>query len=225
MDSEVGKRDFGTWLHAVLRAFHETLARDGEPAQGRAPLLEACARDALAALRLQEGEFLPFEAGWPAVRDGYLDWLAKHEAGGARFVEAESEHQARLGELQLAGRIDRVDRAGAGGGDIVIDYKTESLQATRDRMKQPLEDTQLAFYAALLEHDELAAAYLNLSERGVVTLVKHPDLPSARDALRAGIADELGRIGRGEPMPALGEGRACEFCNARGLCRKDSWNE
>jgi ATP-dependent helicase/nuclease subunit B len=225
VDSEVGKRDFGTWLHAVLRGFHEALAREGEPAQGRASLLDACARDALAALRLQEGEFLPFEAGWPAVRDGYLAWLSQHESAGARFAEAESEHQAQLGDYQLAGRIDRLDRGGAGSGDIVIDYKTESLQATRDRMKQPLEDTQLAFYAALLEHDELAAAYLNLSERGVVTLVKHPDLASARDALRAGIAEELTRIGRGDAMPALGEGRACEFCHARGLCRKDWWNE
>jgi ATP-dependent helicase/nuclease subunit B len=225
VDSEVGKRDFGTWLHAVLRGFHEALARDGEPAGGRAALLDACARDALADLRLQEGEFLPFEAGWPAVRQGYLDWLAQHEATGARFAEAESEHHARLGELLLAGRIDRLDRGPPGGGDIVIDYKTESLQATRERMRQPLEDTQLAFYAALLDRDDMAAAYLNLSERGAVTLVRHPDVASARDVLRAGIADELGRIGRGDALPALGEGRACEFCSARGLCRKDWWNE
>ena len=223
VDGEVGKRDFGSWLHAVLRGFHEALARDGEPAGGRARLLDEQAREALSALRLQEGEFLPFEAGWPAVREGYLAWLRQHEAAGASFVEAESEHQATLGALLLAGRIDRLDRRG--GDALVIDYKTESLQATRDRMKQPLEDTQLAFYGALLERDDLLAAYLNVSERGVVTLVAHPDLASARDALRAAIADEMARIAAGAALPALGEGRVCEFCNARGLCRKDSWRE
>ena len=27
----------------------------------------------------------------------------------------------------------------------------------------------------------------------------------------------------GAPLPALGEGRLCDFCEARGLCRKDDW--
>ena len=27
------------------------------------------------------------------------------------------------------------------------------------------------------------------------------------------------------PLPALGEGSVCEWCAARGLCRKDFWNE
>ena len=31
------------------------------------------------------------------------------------------------------------------------------------------------------------------------------------------------RIADGHSMPALGEGSACDWCAARGLCRKDSW--
>ena len=27
------------------------------------------------------------------------------------------------------------------------------------------------------------------------------------------------------PMPALGEGAVCDYCAARGLCRKDFWND
>jgi ATP-dependent helicase/nuclease subunit B len=26
-------------------------------------------------------------------------------------------------------------------------------------------------------------------------------------------------------MPALGEGSVCDFCEVRGLCRKDHWTE
>jgi ATP-dependent helicase/nuclease subunit B len=30
-------------------------------------------------------------------------------------------------------------------------------------------------------------------------------------------------IAQGAALPALGEGVACDFCKARGLCRKDFW--
>jgi ATP-dependent helicase/nuclease subunit B len=225
IEAEVDKRDFGTWLHSVLRAFHEALRDTPTPAgPARAALLDAQAGRALADLRLEDGEFLPFEAAWPAVRDGYLAWLSRHEAAGAVFVEAEGEHEAALGARKLLGRIDRVDRL-ADGSTLVMDYKTESLQATRERMKRPLEDTQLAFYAALLGGDGLQAAYLNVGERGEVRAVPHDDVLRARELLMAALEDDLRRIGQGEPLPALGEGRVCEFCAARGLCRRDFWND
>lgn len=222
VDTDLDKRDFGTWLHAVLRGFHEAL-QQGEPSDGRASLLDQQADEALESLRLEPGEFLPFLAGWPAVRDGYLRWLEQHEASGARFAAAESEHEAALAPVKLLGRVDRID-ALPHGDKLVIDYKTEALQASRDRMKQPLEDTQLAFYAALLGGDALRAAYLNVGERGDIVAVEHPRLLEARDLLRAAIQDELGRIANGAALPALGDGRACEFCAARGLCRKDMWS-
>ncbi|MBC5766606.1 PD-(D/E)XK nuclease family protein [Ramlibacter albus] len=222
LDTEVDKRDFGNWVHKVLRRFHEQLRDAGEPADGRAALLDRVAADELSRLRVEEGEFLPFQAGWPGVRDAYLAWLAKHEAKGARFVEAESEHRVALGDVALFGYIDRIDALPQ--GRLVIDYKTEGETATKDRMKDPIEDTQLAFYAALLDADDLSAAYLNVGERGRITEVAHPSIAGARELLREGIATELARIASGAALPALGEGAACEFCGARGLCRKDSWS-
>jgi len=225
IDAEVDKRDFGTWLHGVLKTFHETLRERGAlDRAGRATLLDAAAREGIASQRLAEGEFLPFAAGWPAVREGYLDWLAGHEATGAEFESGESEHAVPLGDLRLQGRIDRIDRL-PGEVTLVMDYKTEAFQATRDRMKAPLEDTQLAFYAALLPQRELRAAYLNISERGEVRAVEHESLQEAARLLQEAIQSELRRIAEGAPLPALGEGRVCEFCAARGLCRRDSWSE
>jgi ATP-dependent helicase/nuclease subunit B len=222
IEAEVDKRDFGTWLHGALKVFHETLRDRGElPREERAALLEAVAREAMERQRLGEGEFLPFAAAWPAVREGYLAWLQEHEGV---FEEAEGEHQVPLGALTLQGRIDRIDRLD-GGASLVMDYKTEGLQATRDRMKAPLEDTQLAFYALLLPGREVEAAYLNVGERGEVRAVPHEALAEASQLLKEAIATEMQRIAGGAPLPALGEGRACEFCAARGLCRRDSWSE
>jgi len=224
IDTEIDKRDFGNWLHKVLSTFHEALRDNPQPpGPARARLLDDKAGEVTLAQGLEEGEFLPFAAAWPQVRDGYLAWLAKHEAQGAVFERAESEHQMQLGPIKLVGRIDRIDRM-PDGSLLVMDYKTEGRATTADRVRQPVEDTQLAFYAALLDEDTLAAAYVNVGERGKTERLDQPAVVQARDLLVEGILHDLDRVGGGAEMPALGEGLACEFCAARGLCRRDWWS-
>lgn len=223
IDTELDKRDFGNWLHKVLAAFHTVLQTSPEPTgPGRARLLDIAADEVTREQGLEEGEFLPFAAAWPQVRDGYLAWLEKHEAMGAVFDRAESEHEMQLGPIKLVGRIDRIDRM-PDGSLLVIDYKTEGRPTTADRIRDPVEDTQLAFYAALLEEDTLAAAYVNVGERGKTERLDQPAVVEARDLLVEGILNDLARVAGGAEMPALGEGLACEFCAARGLCRRDWW--
>jgi len=223
LETEVDKRDFGLWLHAVLRQFHEALqAAPNDDIAARQALLDQAALDTTRERGLDDGDFLPFAAVWPAVRDGYLAWLVEHDATGARFERAESDGLKPLGGWTLHGRLDRIDRA-EDGQPLVIDYKTESRQRTADRIKDPNEDTQLAFYAALLPDDTLRAAYLNVGERDGTKLYEQPDVTALRDRLIDGIQHDLTRIADGHAMPALGEGSACDWCSARGLCRRDSW--
>jgi len=223
IDTELDKRDFGNWLHKVLAAFHESLQDSWEPpGPGRRRLLDITAEEVTRAQGLDDGEFLPFAAAWPQARDGYLAWLEKHEAGGAVFEQAESEREMPLGPVKLVGRIDRVDRL-PDGGVLVMDYKTEGLATTSKRVKSPGEDTQLAFYGALFPDDTLRAAYVNVGEGGETVLREQPAVVEARDLLVSGILHDVERMAAGAPMPALGEGQACEFCAARGLCRKDFW--
>jgi len=230
LEGELDKRDFGLWLHAVLKAFHDQLKTSAvQDAATRLALINAAADEVTQSMRLAEDEFLPFMAAWPQVRDGYLDWLLKHEAAGAHFDEAERDVSLPLGPLTLVGRIDRIDQVAASAeapaGVMVIDYKTEPTGTTRERIKSPLEDTQLAFYAALLPHDTLRAAYVNVGERDGTQRFEQKDVVAVRDALIEGIVHDLSRIADGAAMPAMGEGVACEFCAARGLCRKDFWAE
>ena len=234
LEGEIDKRDFGLWLHEVLKTFHEALksALKAAPASdlpSRVAMLSIATEQATEVMGLGEDEFLPFAAAWPQVRDGYLAWLAEHEAAGAVFEQAEAWQEQPLGELTLVGRIDRIDRcaapdpAGENGQPLLIDYKTESLAKSRERVRQPTEDTQLAFYAALLPNDTLRAAYVNVGEKGVTTTVEQPAVVQVRDALIDGILHDLQRIAAGAALPALGEGSVCDMCAARGLCRKDFW--
>ncbi|HEY0200820.1 MAG TPA: PD-(D/E)XK nuclease family protein [Burkholderiaceae bacterium] len=227
LDAEVDKRDFGLWLHRVLRLFHTrcaALAPDQLAGQDEA--LEQSARDATQESGLSPEEFLPFAAAWPRVRDGYLHWLAEQarQQPAPHFEVAEVWREQALGPLTLIGQIDRIDRL-PGGEALVIDYKTEGPEKTRERVRDALEDTQLAFYAALLPDDTLHAAYLNVGERDGTRAFAQPDVLAARDALVQGLLDDTERIAAGAPLLALGEGVACEHCAARGLCRKDFWEK
>jgi ATP-dependent helicase/nuclease subunit B len=238
IEGELDKRDFGLWLHAVLQTFHADDLPDGSTRAARAARLDAAAQAVAREQRLADDEFLPFQAAWPRVRDGYLDWLTTHEAEGWRFALGEHPAEQALELVTLFGRLDRVDRAS--GGLMVMDYKTEAEQTTRARVKEPLEDTQLAFYAALLPEpggeggvlaaapgsgeSGLRAAYVNVGE-GETRLFEQPEIAQARAALREGVVHDLTRIAQGAPLPPLGEGAVCDTCAARGLCRKDFWNE
>ncbi len=223
LDTEIDKRDFGNWLHQVLKLFHDALQRSpGSNASARQAMIDAAADQATLALGLSSSEFLPFAASWPRLRTGYLAWLAEHEAGGATYGEGEAWREMALGALTLVGKIDRIDRL-SDGSTLVIDYKTEASSTTTQRIKAGLEDSQLAFYAALLSDDTLSAAYVNVAEKEGSKSYRQDNIVDMRDQLLEGIVSDMTRIAEGHSMAALGEGKACEFCAARGLCRKDFW--
>jgi ATP-dependent helicase/nuclease subunit B len=224
LDTELDKRDYGNWLHALLRHFHEALAQEPQatPAQ-RSTMLDQAAEQATREHGLSASEFLPFAASWPQVRAAYLRWLDGHERSGARFQAAEVQREMPLGAIKLVGRIDRMDQLPY-GGVLVIDYKTEARAKTQSRIRHPEEDTQLAFYGALLEHDSLQAMYLNIAESDETKSFDMADVVFWRDELVAAIMQDMARISAGAALPAIGEGSACDYCAARGLCRKDFWS-
>ncbi len=240
LEGEPDQRDMGNWLHAVLRGFHEARGDQRPGRQADTEALEHWADSVSATMGLtadgSDAGFLPYQAVWPAMREGYLDWLADYEAvpgrPGPSFEAAEVERRTPVGRWQLLGHLDRIDAQPSPEGRLafVIDYKTESRTRTLERVKDPFEDTQLAFYAALLPEDNLRAAYLSITDkRGTgsdagTRLIEQPEVLMAREALLEGLAHDMERVAEGQAMPALGEGRVCEHCAARGLCRRDDWS-
>jgi ATP-dependent helicase/nuclease subunit B len=225
LDAELSKRDFGSWLHAVLSDFHQTRPRDADAVQD-AELLDSCAARIAKEWFGQDAGFIPFAAAWPQVRGSYLLWLQKHEALGWRFESSELDARLEVQGVAIQGRLDRVDvLAGSGGAaHMVIDYKTENSSSLQRRVKEPLEDTQLVFYAALLGKENVKAAYLGLAEKEA-KVVEQAQVNEALPLLLDGLVDDARRIAAGHGLPAMGEGVVCEYCAARGLCRKDFWVE
>ena len=113
---------------------------------------------------------------------------------------------------------------------MVIDYKTGNQQKLSQRVRQPLEDTQLAVYAALQatrdgESQAVHASYVALDDDEAVVAVEHPGVQESARRLVHELALERVRIEHGAPLRALGEGPVCDTCEARGLCRRDHWAE
>jgi ATP-dependent helicase/nuclease subunit B len=223
LDTDLAKRDYGTWLHAVLHRFHSTRAR----ATDQHAWLQAAADAVTHEQALDPGELLPYRASFETFVPAYLGWLAEREARGWHWADGESDYRLappELAGLRLRGRIDRLDH-GPTGASQLLDYKTGSADALARKVKQPLEDTQLAFYAALLGGGEdLAAAYLALDDANAPREIAHPDVHRSAAALLHGLGQEWQRLQQGAALPALGEGRVCETCEARGLCRRDHWS-
>jgi len=229
LDVEVEKRDYGRWLHDVLHAFHVGREPGATVAQDR-ERLRAIGAASVAALGLDEAAFLPFSASFGVLVPRYVDWLHAREAEGAAWSAGEVELRAapaELGGVELQGRVDRIDVVDDGARLELIDYKTGSSSRLKEIVRDRFEDTQLAFYAALVgaQHPlPLRAYYLAMDATRGLDLHEHVDVETSARVLVDGIADDLRRLRAGAPLPPLGEGSACEYCDARGLCRRDHWS-
>ncbi|HSW27549.1 MAG TPA: PD-(D/E)XK nuclease family protein [Burkholderiaceae bacterium] len=234
LDDDADKREAGKWLHATLERFH--VARtERRAAADDIDQFVATGREALAALTRAEGvsqeAMLPFSAGLHALATRYTRWLHAQEAQGWRFQAAEESVDATAEPgLALRGRIDRIDTRIDPPAVRLIDYKTSSREVLKDKVRTPLEDTQLAVYAMLQLTRQPAAGpveacYLALDDAEEAFAVVHPDVEHSARMLAHHVAAERARIEAGAPLPALGEEPVCDTCEARGLCRRDHWSD
>jgi ATP-dependent helicase/nuclease subunit B len=235
--AELDKRDFGTWLHAVLFEFHER--RQLPQALPGAELLASLAQEQARALGLAPEEFLPYLGSLVRIAPRYLEWWAAREAEGQRYSAGEIDRAIQpfadaaepLASVILQGRLDRVDLLD--GARVLIDYKTSSVASLKARVAQPLEDTQLAVYAALMQaeadgddaYKPMRALYLALDDARRIEAVEHPEVERSAALLLQGVGEDLQALHEGAALPALGEGSVCEHCEMRGLCRRDDWAE
>ncbi len=230
LEREIDKRDYGNWLHAVLLAFHAGRGEPASPEAERARLLQLGEAQRVA-VGLGDAEFLPFAASFASFAPRYIEWLHRRDARGERWRAGEvsmNAAPAELGGTGMHGVIDRIDDVRFAGAAAVqlIDYKTGSSDGLKAKVKDPLEDTQLAFYAALMRGETalpLRASYLAVDGTKRIDEHEHPNVEDSAVALVTGLGHDLARLRAGAGLPALGEGATCDYCAARGICRRDHW--
>jgi ATP-dependent helicase/nuclease subunit B len=230
------KREFGEALHKVLQRFHAEwggAAFDTLDADTLGASLRRHADLVFAPLIEQAPAMLAFARRFDGMAGGYVDWLRQHAAEGWRWTAGEVRRETLLllpggREIVLHGRIDRIDRD-ADGREMVIDYKARPTQALSRSLKIAGEDIQLPFYG-LLAGGAAAASYLSFDragegEGGVEPVAPKQPFGELVHDVGERLAADLQRITDGAPLPAIGAAAVCRYCEMRGLCRRDYWDE
>lgn len=235
VEEEMEKRDFGEFVHDILHRFHRRFAVVAgiDSTELRNGLLEETETVFAAAL---EQNFMAraWRLQWESAIDAYLSWQLKREEQGWRWYAGEFENgfslQLENGEsFRLEGRLDRIDQREFEGAKqtAVIDYKARAASALQAKLKSAGEDVQLPVYAALAEaahpdYQVAEAAYLSI-ERNGVKQVPYPEPHNIGEAHVIRLHAMFEALHNRAPLPAQGVEKVCQFCEARGLCRRDYW--
>jgi putative RecB family exonuclease len=137
--------------------------------------------------------------------------LQSSPRGSVEVMAAEHKFSFKLGDREIKGRIDRIDRL-EDGVVRVIDYKTG---APKDR-KFADESLQLSIYAMAVEQMNLTPRELVLANVQDNSQAVSFRTPKQLESARAEIDKAAEGIARGEFDPEPGQ--HCRWCDYRRLC-------
>ena len=218
----------GLLLHTLMKELWGELKGSGGLQRDCVPAIERAAAAAVREANVEE----PF-AGLERKRLAKLarEWLeVERERPSFEVVAMEEKRKLSVAGLELNGRIDRMDKLGA-GGHALIDYKTGRPTPNEWLGERP-DDPQLPLYALSAEEDIAAVAFAKLKtgEMRYMGFSKEKDLiPDVRPAknwegLVEGWKRELEPLGSGfasgdarvDPKNLL---QTCRYCDLQPLCR------
>jgi ATP-dependent helicase/nuclease subunit B len=218
---EMEKSDYGQFVHRSLERFHAAHPSVSALGEDEAlASLQAIVADVFAGAEAENWLALGWRLRWQQRLPAYLEWQRAREAAGWRWQAAETKVAQSLllpdgAAVELYGRIDRIDEGFAGRS--LIDYKTKTLERLK---KGVTEDVQLPAYA-LLAGGAAEAAYVALDDERVDVVRCAEDLEAAATAQGDRLVAAFAAMRAGAPLPAHGSDSVCQWCEVRGLCRRD----
>jgi ATP-dependent helicase/nuclease subunit B len=217
----IEKRDYGERVHGILQRFHEQypLVMQSDLSEMEAAL-QRISEDVFADLLAQDFAARAWLARWQQSMSAYLAWQTAREAEGWRYAESEQAFDWPLEGIRLRGRIDRLDVRGE--EKLVLDYKTQSDQLLRNKLKEPGEDVQLACYA--YAHEAADAAFVSIESGKVRQVAPKEDVPLLAQLNAERLVEVMSALRGGAGLPANGIDAVCAYCEVRGVCRKGEWN-
>ncbi|MBT8585289.1 PD-(D/E)XK nuclease family protein [Polynucleobacter paneuropaeus] len=186
---------------------------------------------------------------WQKQIPTFVDWQLKREAKGWQYHDAElpigftirlTDPDGVERDIQIAGRADRFDinihdKTAAS----VIDYKNQAIKKIIDRSKNVLDDPQLLIYARAVNENAPAAHLsgrtieqaewvtlkvdLKKSEEKMVRDHLVEELPLKMEEFSKQLSKDLEDLWARKPMKAFAPDSVCQYCEARGICRKGMW--
>jgi ATP-dependent helicase/nuclease subunit B len=229
VQEEIEKRDYGELVHDILTEFHKAHPRVSalKPEVARSAL-EALSREAFADLVARNYLARAWLARWLALVPEYLEWQVRREKDGWAWHAGEESRSIDIvtpegRHFVLHGRLDRVDVNGEGDFS-VIDYKTQRPEVLKRKLESVGEDVQLPVYALLWGGPVAAALFLSVERGGGVKEVPlGTEIAQLADATRERLGTMVDALYNASPLVAQGIDAVCQYCEVRGLCRRNYW--
>ena len=228
VQEELEKRDYGQLVHDVLARFHSKHPRilDLDPAEA-VRALETLSEQAFSDIVSRNYLERAWLMRWLGLIGRYVEWQRSREQEGWSWHAAEVARDVVIEtpggrKLTLRGRLDRVD-TNAGGTFAVVDYKTQRSQTLKEKLQAPGEDVQLAVYALLWDGEVDAAMFLSMEREGVVEVGVDRKLSELAEATRTRLGAVYDALHGDGVLTAQGVEAVCEYCEVRGLCRRNFW--
>ncbi|QWE21837.1 PD-(D/E)XK nuclease family protein [Polynucleobacter sp. AP-Jannik-300A-C4] len=186
---------------------------------------------------------------WQKQIPSFVEWQLQREAEGWQYHDAElpvgfmvtlTDPDGVQREIEIAGRADRFDiNTNNSTVAAVIDYKNQGINKIKKRADHLLDDPQLLIYARAVNENAIAAhlpgrnieqaewvslkADLKKAEDKIVRSYPVEQMPEMMAQFSEQLSDDLQVLWARKPMKAFAPDSVCQYCEARGICRKGMW--
>jgi ATP-dependent helicase/nuclease subunit B len=230
----LSKREYGQRVHQCLQAFHSNV--ENLPGPFNQPLTVARRADAIALMQQIAATVFARDVAenfthrgwlhqWQQCVPAYIDWQIRREQTWKIHHVEQREQIPLTAQLQLKGRLDRLDMSLDGVG--IVDYKTGNPPSKTDVLAG--EEIQLAFYALLAQQPQQTVAqaeYLQINDdMASKVLIPGDMLTTLSEQLRQQIERTFNDMTQQQPLPAFAHEEVCNKCDMEMLCRKQMWEE
>jgi ATP-dependent helicase/nuclease subunit B len=186
---------------------------------------------------------------WQKQIPSFVDWQLQREQAGWQYFDGEvkvgfdlpfQDTDGNLKMIRIEGYADRFD-VNVDNNQIasVIDYKNQRFEKVKVRAEHILDDPQLLIYARAANEDheshKLAGhrvkqaewvalkADLSKGQEKAIRSQEVADMPTMMQQISKQITKDVEQIWAKRPMQAFAPDGVCQYCEARGICRKGIW--
>jgi ATP-dependent helicase/nuclease subunit B len=186
---------------------------------------------------------------WQKQIPSFVDWQLQREQAGWKYFDGEvkvgfnlpfQDEQGNRKTIRIEGFADRFDvQVENSAIASVIDYKNQRFERVKVRAEHLLDDPQLLIYARaanesqeshkLTGHKVRQAEWVALKadlSKGEQKALRSQDVgnvPALLEQFTAQITEDVELLWAKKPMQAFAPEGVCQYCEARGICRKGIW--
>jgi ATP-dependent helicase/nuclease subunit B len=211
--------------------------------------LNVCSEQEFAALIEGDARVMGALRDWQKQIPSFVDWQLQREQTGWQYFDGEvrvgfdlpfKDADGNSKIIRIEGFADRYD-INVENNQIasVIDYKNQRFERVKVRAEHILDDPQLLIYARaanegqdshqLTGHQVVQAEWVALKaditkgERKALRSQEVVDMPKMMQQFSEQMTEDVEQLWAKKPMQAFAPEGVCQYCEARGICRKGIW--